>query len=91
MWLLGLILFGRCPGCSRIFKTTAALVAHCESASTRCRVSDGENYAQILDEISGGFVQSVGYHDDGTMKYEAGKMDFDRGKIFIGHHFDDDY
>ena len=53
-------------------------------------MSDGENYAQIIDEITGGFVQSVGYHDDGTMKYEAGKMDFDRGKIFIGHHFDDD-
>ncbi|KAN0081760.1 hypothetical protein V8E54_003058 [Elaphomyces granulatus] len=81
-----------CPGCSRIFKTTAALVAHCESASTRCRVSDGENYAQIIDEISGGFVQSVGYHDDGTMKYEAGNIVIEnKGKVVIGRDISDDW
>jgi hypothetical protein len=55
-------------------------------------VSDGENYAQIIDEISGGFVQSVGYHDDGTMKYEAGNIVVEKkGKVVIGHDLSDDW
>jgi hypothetical protein len=50
-------------------------------------VSDGENYAQIIDEISGGIVQSVGYHEDGTMKYEAGNINLE-GKIVVGPNLD---
>lgn len=50
------------------------MVAHCET-STRCPGLRSEKYAQTLDEVSGGFVQAVGYHEDGTPKFEAGKVD----------------
>ncbi|KAF7183947.1 hypothetical protein CNMCM7691_004437 [Aspergillus felis] len=43
-----------CPGCHRIFKTTAAL---------------------IIDEVSAGVIQVAGYMPDGTVKYEAGKLE----------------
>lgn len=65
----------RCPRCRRRFKTTAALIAHCESASTRCDINDGEKYGQVIDELTGGVIQAVGTLTDGTVKYEAGKLD----------------
>ncbi|KAL1979360.1 hypothetical protein VTN96DRAFT_6098 [Rasamsonia emersonii] len=72
-----------CPCCRRKFKSNAALVAHCET-STRCPGLRSEKYAQTLDEVSGGFVQAVGYHEDGTPKFEAGKVDQPAGKTIIG-------
>ncbi|PLB51193.1 putative C2H2 finger domain protein [Aspergillus steynii IBT 23096] len=65
----------QCPNCLRRFKTTAALIAHCESPSTRCDINNGDKYGQIIDELTGGLIQAVGYHADGTVKYEAGKFD----------------
>ncbi|KAA8648184.1 hypothetical protein EYZ11_000552 [Aspergillus tanneri] len=65
----------QCPRCLRHFKTTAALIAHCESPSTRCDINDGEKYSQIIDELTGGMIQAVGYNTDGTVKYEAGKLE----------------
>ncbi|KAE8418389.1 hypothetical protein BDV36DRAFT_283016 [Aspergillus pseudocaelatus] len=65
----------QCPGCLRFFKTTAALVAHLESPGTRCSLSDGERYGQIFEEITGGLIQTVGYTEEGTIKYEAGKLE----------------
>ncbi|KAH8429479.1 putative C2H2 finger domain protein [Aspergillus melleus] len=65
----------QCPRCRRRFKTTAALIAHCESASTRCDINDGEKYGQVIDELTGGVIQAVGTLTDGTVKYEAGKLD----------------
>ncbi|KAL1965761.1 hypothetical protein VTN77DRAFT_5261 [Rasamsonia byssochlamydoides] len=64
----------KCPCCRRKFKSNAALVAHCET-STRCPGLRSNKYAQTLDEVSGGFVQAVGYHEDGTPKFEAGNVD----------------
>ncbi|OJJ37583.1 hypothetical protein ASPWEDRAFT_67784 [Aspergillus wentii DTO 134E9] len=64
----------QCPACLRIFKSTAALIAHCESASVRCSINDGYRYGQIIDELSGGVIQASGYNNDGTVKYEAGKL-----------------
>ncbi|KAE8406790.1 hypothetical protein BDV37DRAFT_280400 [Aspergillus pseudonomiae] len=69
----------QCPGCLRFFKTTAALVAHLESPSTRCNLSDGERYGQIFEEITGGLIQTAGYAEDGTVKYEAGKLEIADG------------
>ncbi|EAW14507.1 putative C2H2 finger domain protein [Aspergillus clavatus NRRL 1] len=65
----------QCPGCQKFFKTTAALVAHCESASTRCYINDNHQFGQIIDEMTGGLIQAAGYNPDGTVKYEAGKLD----------------
>lgn len=77
----------RCPGCLKIFKSTAALVAHWESSSTKCDVSEGNLYAQIMDEVSGGMIQIAGYNDDGTMRYEAGKVDLQK-KTTVGVDLD---
>lgn len=63
----------RCPGCFRQFKTTAALIAHCESTGTRCKINDSAHFAQIIDEISAGIIQANGY-DNGMVKYEAGEL-----------------
>ncbi|KAL4889522.1 hypothetical protein BDV59DRAFT_210311 [Aspergillus ambiguus] len=65
----------QCPGCHRIFKSTAALVAHLETGSARCDMSSGDYYAQLMDELTGGLVQVAGYHEDGTVKYEAGQLE----------------
>ncbi|KAL4912361.1 hypothetical protein BDW62DRAFT_215076 [Aspergillus aurantiobrunneus] len=70
----------QCPGCLKIFKSTAAIIAHWESATTRCDVSDGNLYAQIVDEVSGGMIQIAGYNEDGTTKYEAGEVDLQKTK-----------
>ncbi|KAE8372021.1 hypothetical protein BDV26DRAFT_298266 [Aspergillus bertholletiae] len=64
----------QCPGCLRFFKTTAALVAHLESPTTRCHINDADRYGQIFEEITGGLIQTAGYTEDGTIKYEAGKL-----------------
>ncbi|KAL2819196.1 hypothetical protein BJX63DRAFT_428847 [Aspergillus granulosus] len=63
-----------CPGCLHLFKSTAALIAHCESSTTRCDINEGNMYAQIIDEVTGGMVKMAGYNEDGTMKYEAGDV-----------------
>lgn len=65
----------RCPGCFRTFKTTAALIAHCESSTARCKINDAPKYGQIIDELSGGAIQTSGYHEDGSIRYEAGKLE----------------
>lgn len=65
----------RCPGCLRTFKSTAALIAHCESATVRCNINQGNAFAQIMDEVSGGMIQMAGYNEDGTLKYEAADID----------------
>ncbi|OJD28196.1 hypothetical protein ACJ73_00407 [Blastomyces percursus] len=61
----------RCPGCLRMFKTSAALTAHCESATVRCKVNKDENYARILDEISAGLIEPDGENEDGSIRYRA--------------------
>ncbi|KAL5335421.1 hypothetical protein BJX70DRAFT_390702 [Aspergillus crustosus] len=67
----------------QIFQSTTALIAHCESATIRCDVSEYDLYGQIVDEISGGTIQITGYNEDGTLKYEAGKINLTK-KITIG-------
>ncbi|KAJ9248647.1 hypothetical protein DTO207G8_7283 [Paecilomyces variotii] len=64
----------RCPRCMRVFKATAALVAHCESATTRCNIRYMDNYAQLIGEITGGVIEPNGYLNDGTIKFERGTL-----------------
>ncbi|KLJ11852.1 hypothetical protein EMPG_12999 [Blastomyces silverae] len=61
----------RCPGCLRMFKTSAALTAHCESATVRCKVNKDENYARILDEVSAGLIEPAGENEDGSIRYRT--------------------
>ncbi|OCK78887.1 hypothetical protein K432DRAFT_417708 [Lepidopterella palustris CBS 459.81] len=48
----------RCPSCLRLFKTSAALVAHCETGLGRCQIARSSNFNQALDEFSGGFLSA---------------------------------
>ncbi|EEQ31038.1 putative protein S-acyltransferase [Microsporum canis] len=61
----------RCPVCLRMFKSSAALVAHCESATKRCKISQTKNFGQVIDEISGGIIGAAGRNEDGTVRFEA--------------------
>ncbi|KAI9845495.1 MAG: hypothetical protein M1837_004834 [Sclerophora amabilis] len=60
-----------CPTCLRLFKTTTALVQHCESPSTRCKIRDSDSYNKALDTFTGGILETNGHHEDGTVRYEA--------------------
>ncbi|KAL3428984.1 hypothetical protein BDV09DRAFT_203614 [Aspergillus tetrazonus] len=57
----------QCPNCLKIFKSTAAIIAHWESPSLKCDLSEANMYAQIVDEVSGGLIQIAGYNEDGTI------------------------
>lgn len=46
----------RCPSCLKIFKSYTALIAHCESASSSCRIAKSDKLGQMIDEFSGGFL-----------------------------------
>ncbi|OAX84107.1 hypothetical protein ACJ72_01519 [Emergomyces africanus] len=61
----------RCPSCLRMFKTSTALTAHCESATVRCTVNKDENYARIMDEISAGLIEPAGENEDGSIRYRT--------------------
>ncbi|KAL2827859.1 hypothetical protein BJY01DRAFT_241059 [Aspergillus pseudoustus] len=67
-----------CPRCLRLFKSTAAFIAHCESSSTRCDVNEGNMFAQIIEEISGGMIKTAGHNEDGTLRYEAGDVEIQK-------------
>ncbi|KAI1914237.1 hypothetical protein LOZ65_005683 [Ophidiomyces ophidiicola] len=60
-----------CPVCFRPFKTTTSLVAHVESATSRCNVGLSSNLGKIIDDISGGVIEAGGYNKDGTVKFAA--------------------
>ncbi|KAF7118122.1 hypothetical protein CNMCM5793_007515 [Aspergillus hiratsukae] len=64
-----------CPKCHRRFKTAAALVAHCEAPSRRCNINTHSQFGTIIDDVSSGVIQAAGYMPDGTVKYEAGKLE----------------
>jgi hypothetical protein len=46
----------RCPSCLKLFKSYTALIAHCESASSTCRLAKSDKLGQVIDEFSGGFL-----------------------------------
>ncbi len=48
----------RCPACLKLFKTTAALVAHCEAPNGRCKIATTNQFGQAIDEFSGGFLNA---------------------------------
>jgi len=61
----------RCLKCLRHFKSPAALVAHMESNSERCRIKETDHFGQMLSVVSGGFLGVSGRHADGTIKISA--------------------
>ncbi|KAI9713125.1 MAG: hypothetical protein M1820_001110 [Bogoriella megaspora] len=65
----------RCPYCLKIFPTSAALMAHCESTSDRCKIADTRDYPQFIDELTGGFltVKSGVDHKSKEPLYESAR------------------
>ena len=61
----------RCPGCIREFKDLSSLVRHCESPSVRCDVRNTRGYAKFIDQITGGYIDATGTHEEGGIKYQA--------------------
>lgn len=69
-----------CPGCLRLFKTHTALVAHAESATARCKISSSGNFGQLMDDLSGGFIEAVGFNTDGSVKFGASSTAMSKAK-----------
>ena len=61
----------QCPSCLNRFKTTWALIAHCESGSRKCQIRKTNNYDQILRELTAGLLGTDGFLSDGSVKYTA--------------------
>lgn len=61
----------RCPLCFRYFRHTYALVAHCESSTTRCKINQSANYNQIMRELTGDLIGTKGHREDGSVWYVA--------------------
>lgn len=43
--------------------------------NSRCPIHDSDKYDQFISDLTGGMVQTSGYHHDGSIKYEAVKLD----------------
>ena len=55
-----------CPTCLKRFKTTAAWVAHTESASKKCDIRNSANFNTVMREITGGLLGTSGNVNDST-------------------------
>jgi hypothetical protein len=52
--------FYPCPGCKNMFETLAALIAHTESQSTRCKFRHSKTYGVFMAQALAGIVDVVG-------------------------------
>lgn len=73
--------YHRCPLCLRVFKSATGLVAHCETASSRCLINRSSSYGKLMADISAGLLKTSGTNLDGTMRYEAGKGAVDLANV----------
>jgi hypothetical protein len=62
-----------CPSCLSKFKSTAALISHCESGSKKCTIRKSANYNQVMRELTAGMLGTQGHLIDGSVKYVASK------------------
>ncbi|KAF2278798.1 uncharacterized protein EI97DRAFT_431044 [Westerdykella ornata] len=46
----------RCPSCLKLFQSCSALVGHCASSTTKCRIRKADNFGTFLDRLTGGFL-----------------------------------
>ena len=84
----------RCMKCLKVFKSPAALTAHMESNSERCKIRDTNAYGHILHVVSGGFLKVTGRHADGSLKVEAPtmeEMEEQMASQALPPHLDEDY
>ena len=84
----------RCLKCLKIFKSPAALTAHMESSSERCKIRETQAYGHVLHVVSGGFLKVTGRHADGSIKVEAPTMEEIEEQIqsqALPPHLDENY
>lgn len=65
----------QCPSCLKRYKTTAALVAHAESGSTKCGLRDSAEYDLVMRSITAGIIKVDGTMNDGSHRYAAVPVD----------------
>ncbi|KAI9834293.1 MAG: hypothetical protein M1826_004219 [Phylliscum demangeonii] len=65
-----------CPACYKNFNSTTALIQHCESPSNKCQIRHSTDYDRTLDVMTGGLIETRGYHPDGTVKYVANDVEW---------------
>jgi hypothetical protein len=61
----------RCPACLRQYQSATALVQHAESQAVKCSIRESAEYKIAVDQITGGFVDTAGRHQDHTIRYVA--------------------
>ncbi|KAI9719908.1 MAG: hypothetical protein M1828_006038 [Chrysothrix sp. TS-e1954] len=61
----------RCVSCLRTFKDFTALMQHMESATARCKINKSANFAFLMHQITGGFVEVSHKDEFGRMLYSA--------------------
>ena len=84
----------RCLKCLKVFKSPAALTAHMESSSERCKIRESTAYGHVLHVVSGGFLKVTGRHADGSIKVEAPTMEEIEEQMrseALPPHLDEDY
>jgi hypothetical protein len=59
----------RCPACLRQYQSATALVQHAESQAVKCQIRDSHEYKTAVNQITGGFVDTAGRHQDNTVRY----------------------
>ena len=64
----------QCPNCLNQFRSTYALIAHCEAGSKRCQIRKAPNFNEILRELTAGALGTNGYLDDGSVKFTANQV-----------------
>ena len=64
----------RCPACLRQYDSCTALVQHAESQAKICDIRDSAEYRAAVEQITGGFVNTMGKHADDTVRYTAPKV-----------------
>lgn len=63
-----------CPGCKDMFDTIAALIAHTESQSIKCRFRHSKSYGHFLSQALAGIVDVVGEDlEHGTVQFAISK------------------
>jgi hypothetical protein len=68
----------RCPACLRQYQSATALVQHAESQAIKCQIRESNEYKAAVDQITGGFVDTAGRHQDHTIRYIAATTYFGR-------------
>lgn len=59
-----------CMKCLKIFKSPAALTAHMEADSERCKIRETSVYGHILHIVSDRFLKMNGRNINGSLKFE---------------------